>query len=74
MYINPFLRSHGDLAVNFFQVNFLHHVDVLYPKHIAAANNSTGIVKLINILNGNGKMAGALLHHLSEQLAPFWCQ
>jgi len=67
--VDPFGGAYGDIAGGVEGVVALDDVDILYAETVAGAEDGGGIVRLVDILQCNGDMAGAQGCYAVDELA-----
>src|SRR5688572_10114992 len=66
----PFGRAQGHIGIYGIGIPVLDDVHILYPETIAGAQHGTGIMRLVDVFQGNGDMTGAEADDLVKLFFP----
>ena len=68
--VDPLAAAHGNIAGGVEGVAVLDDVNVLHAEAVAAAQYGAGVMRLVDVLQHHGDVAGAVLDEAVEEL-PF---
>jgi len=69
--VEPLAGTHHDVGIDVVNPFVFDDMDILHPGEVAAAQDSTGIVRLVDVLEHYRKVACAVFQHFLEALFSF---